>query len=255
MPEATFRFYQELNDFLPPERRKIQFMHHFRDRASVKDMIERFGVPHTEIDLILVNGQSVDFSYIIQDKDYISVYPMFESIDITPLLKCRPQPLRETRFVLDVHLGKLAIYLRLMGFDAVYRNDFSDETLAEISVAEKRILLTRDRGLLKRKAITHGCFIRATQPKRQLKEVLLRFDLVHNLSPLKRCLRCNHLLSPVAKSSIVHKIPPRVQKYYDEFYRCTGCGQIYWKGTHWTNMQRFIEEITGAKASIPASEK
>src|SRR3989338_9144205 len=116
MSRAHFRFYEELNDFLPPERRKTTFTREFRNRASVKDMIEALGVPHTEVDLILVNGASVDFSYLVQDGDRISVYPMFESFDIRPLVHLRPRPLREPKFVLDTHLGKLAVYLRLLGF-------------------------------------------------------------------------------------------------------------------------------------------
>lgn len=242
MPAATFRFYQELNDFLPAERTRGAFVHHFIDRASIKDMIESFGVPHTEIDLILVNGESVDFSYIVKDKDYISVFPMFESVDITPILKVRPKPLRVTKFVLDVHLGKLAIFLRLMGFDSHYCNDAADEELAEISVKEKRILLTRDRGLLKRKVITHGYYIRSTHPRQQLKEVLHHFDLKRSVSPLSRCLRCNSLLNPVSKEAISDKISLRIREFYDEFYQCAGCQQIYWKGSHYQKMKRFVEE-------------
>jgi hypothetical protein len=159
---AWFRFYAELNDFLPPARRMTAFEHPFLDAAPVKDMIESFGVPHTEIDLILANGASVDFAYLVQDGDHISVYPVFEALDITPVLRLRPQPLRESRFVLDAHLGRLAGYLRMAGFDTLYRNDFTDPELAYISHDEHRILLTRDIGLLKRSMVTHGYFVRET---------------------------------------------------------------------------------------------
>ena len=125
MHKATFRFYEELNDFLPKEKRKKRFEHNFIDRASVKDVIESFGVPHTEVDLIIVNGESKNFSYIINDGDDISVYPVFESIDISNLQKLRPEPLREPKFILDVHLGTLARYLRMLGFDTNYRNDYA----------------------------------------------------------------------------------------------------------------------------------
>ncbi|MDZ7343194.1 MAG: Mut7-C ubiquitin/RNAse domain-containing protein, partial [candidate division KSB1 bacterium] len=185
---AYFRFYEELNDFLPEEKKKTTFVHHFKDRASIKDMIEAIGVPHTEIDLILVNGQAVDFSYLVQDRDRISVYPVFESLDISAVTNLRKQPLREAKFVLDVHLGKLASYLRLVGFDTLYRNDFSDAELAEISSRERRILLTKDRRLLKRRIVTHGYCIRETAPKKQLLEVLKRFDLFKSLDPFSRCL-------------------------------------------------------------------
>lgn len=156
MSQCSIRFYEELNDFLPPERRKVCFNHDFQRRASIKDVIEALGVPHTEIELLLVNGDSVDFSYIVQHGDRISVYPLFESFDVQPLIRVRLRPLRTTRFVLDVHLGKLARYLRLLGFDTLYRNDYDDAELASLASAEQRILLTRDRDLLKRAMVTHG---------------------------------------------------------------------------------------------------
>src|SRR3972149_748976 len=138
MKTAYFRFYEELNDFLPPEKRKIKFEHPFFCRASVKDIIESLGVPHTEIDLILVNGKSVDFSYIINDKDEISVYPVFESFDISEVQHLRAKPLREPKFVLDVHLGALAKYLRMTGFDTVYHNNFEDVEIIKVSLSQKR---------------------------------------------------------------------------------------------------------------------
>ncbi|MEK7405630.1 MAG: Mut7-C RNAse domain-containing protein, partial [Acidobacteriota bacterium] len=149
MNVAHFRFYGELNDFLSPERRMTAFPHSFELPAPVKDMIEGLGVPHTEVDLILANGESVDFSYVVRDGDRISVYPVFESLDITPLLRLRERPLRQPRFVLDAHLGKLAAYLRMLGFDTLYRNDYQDPELVALAARDKRILLTRDVGLLK----------------------------------------------------------------------------------------------------------
>jgi uncharacterized protein len=206
MSRACFRFYAELNDFLLPERRAGAFIRSFEENPSIKDAIEALGVPHTEVDLILVNGESVDFSYLVQDGDRVSVYPVFESLDITPLARVRPRPLRETRFVLDVHLGRLASYLRMLGFDTLYRNDYTDDTLAGISSAERRILLTRDRGVLKRSQVTHGYCLRETDPRRQLVEVVRRFDLFRAMAPLQRCLRCNALLEPVSKESIVERL-------------------------------------------------
>ena len=176
MNRASFRFYAELYDFLPPGRRHIPFEHAFNGNPAIKDTIESLGVPHTEIDLILVNGESVDFSHPLQAGDRISVYPIFESIDIAPVLRVRPKPLRVPRFVLDTHLGRLAAYLRMLGFDALYRNDFDDDLLAELSRDENRILLTRDRALLKRSMVTHGYWMRETSPRQQLMEVLQRFD-------------------------------------------------------------------------------
>jgi hypothetical protein len=243
MKRAYFRFYAELNDFLPPARRMVPFAYPFETRSSVKDMIEAIGVPHTEVDLILVNGNSVDFSWAVQDGDNISVYPVFESIDIKPLLRVRPEPLRETRFVLDTHLGRLAGYLRMLGFDTLYRNDYRDEELVHISISERRLLLTRDRGLLKRGVLTHGYCVRETAPRRQLVEVLQRFDLYRSIAPFQRCLRCNALLQPAEKEMIQDRLPPKTRQYFEEFRVCPSCGGIYWKGSHYHRMQRLIARI------------
>src|SRR5215207_6869794 len=174
MIRVAVRFYAELNDFLPARRRQVWIEHALDESHSVKHVVETLGVPHPEIDLILVNGESVDFTYRVQDGDRISVYPVFESFDISPLVRVRPRPLRETRFVLDVHLGTLAGYLRMLGFDTLYRNDADDPELAETSQRESRILLTRDRGLLMRSTVSHGYLLRETDPQKQLAEVVRR---------------------------------------------------------------------------------
>jgi len=243
MKRARLRFYEELNDFLLPSRKKVAFDHTFELSGSVKDMIEALGVPHTEVDLILVNGRSVDFSYRVQDGDQISVYPMFESFDIAPLVRLRPRPLRETRFVLDAHLGKLAGYLRMLGFDTLYRSDYQAEALARISSDEGRILLTKNRHLLMRNRVTRGYWVRASSTREQLIEVLRRFDLFGSVAPFRRCLRCNGLLQPVCKEAIVERLPPKTRQYYDAFSICPTCGRVYWKGSHYERMRRFIEGI------------
>ena len=240
---AHFRFYSELNDFIPLRKRQIAFPYSFDQGQSVKHLIEALGVPHPEVDLILVNGESVDFSYLVRDGDRVSVYPMFESIDIGPLIRVRPRPLRIPRFVLDIHLGQLAVYLRMMGFDAWYRNDYADAELARISSAERRILLTRDRGLLKRSLVTHGYCLRATDSKQQLVEVLRRFDLLDSIEPFRRCLRCNGLLEPVEKEAILDRLHPRTQQYYQVFQICRTCDRIYWKGSHVQRMERLIHHV------------
>lgn len=244
MQQATFRFYEELNDFLAPGYRKTTFTHRFDRRASVKDMIESFGVPHTEVDLILVNGNSVDFGYIVQDGDRISVYPVFESLDISPLVRLRPAPLREPKFIVDTNLGRLARYLRLLGLDCLYRNDYRDDELARLSSDQKRILLTRDRALLQRKIITHGYFVRETSPRRQVSEVLQRFDLRKLLSPFTRCTRCNGTIEAVDKRAVEHRLEPKTRKYFDQFRICRDCGQVYWKGSHHVRAQRLVEELS-----------
>ncbi|MCL4506141.1 MAG: Mut7-C ubiquitin/RNAse domain-containing protein [Chloroflexi bacterium] len=250
MSQASFRFYAELNDFLPSERRQVCFAHAFENRASVKDMIEALGAPHTEIELILANGQPVDFSYIVQDGDHISVYPVFESIDPTPVVRLRPAPLRDPRFVLDAHLGKLAGYLRLLGFDTLYRNDYDDAQLARISSDERRILLTRDRGLLKRSTVTHGYYVREADPQRQIIEVLRRFDMHRLIAPFMRCIRCNGVLHRADKEAIGDRLPPHTRDYYDEFHVCDQCGKVYWKGAHYQHLVDFITRIANAPDAL-----
>lgn len=245
MRQAYFRFYAELNDFLPAEQRYRSFEHTFAFPASVKDRIEALGVPHTEVDLILANGESVDFAYRVQDGDRISVYPVFESFDVSSVTKVRPEPLREPRFVLDTHLGQLARYLRLLGFDTLYRNDFTDRELARISAEEHRILLTRDVGILKRSEVTHGYYVRAMDPEDRIAEVLRRFDLFDDIDPFRRCLRCNGVLEPIPKEEILDRLEPLTKKYYDEFKQCTACDQIYWKGSHFGRLLDFIDDLRG----------
>ncbi len=238
---VIFRFYEELNDFIPEEKRKVSFENSFTDRTSVKDMIESLGVPHSEIDMILVNGNSVGFSYIVEAGDYISVYPVFETIDIKGVQHLRNKPLREPKFIADVHLGSLAKYLRMIGIDVLYRNNFTNKEIIETSLNENRTILTKDRELLKNNKITHGYWIRNTGTGEQVKEVINRFDLKHNISEFLRCLECNNILVPAEKEKIEERIPPKVKQWHNEFWYCTHCDKIYWKGTHYQKMTKFIE--------------
>ncbi|HBB34126.1 MAG TPA: twitching motility protein PilT [Cyanobacteria bacterium UBA8803] len=247
MSQAEFQFLAELNHFLPPSKQQISFPHFFKGRTSIKDTIEALGVPHPEVDAILVNGESVDFSYILQDGDRITVYPVSVAREIPSTIHLRPTHLPEYRFVLDIHLGKLANGLRMLGFDTLYRNDYDDAELAQISAAENRILLTRDKGLLMRSMVTYGYYVRATNPERQIVEVLQRFNLSGLVSPFHRCIRCNGLLEAVAKESIIDQIPPKKQLSIHEFHRCQECAQIYWKGSHYDRMQEFINGVLTAE--------
>lgn len=241
MQQAYFRFYGELNDLLLLSTRGQSFSHAFDAAASVKDAIEAFGVPHTEVDLILVNGRPEAFSYVLRDGDRISVYPAFRSLDPGPLIELQPRSQGEIRFVLDTHLGKLAAYLRMLGFDCVYRNDCRDEELARISASQQRTLLSRDRGLLKRAIVTRGYLLREEQPRQQLVEVVGRFGLSRYISPFRRCLHCNTLLEPVPEDVISDRLPPKTRQYYDEFHLCRECNRLYWKGSHYKRMTRLIE--------------
>ncbi len=245
MPSATFRFYQELNDFLPPSRKQVAFEVEWRGTPSVKHLIESLGVPHTEVDLILVNGRPVDWAYLLQEGDRVAVYPVFESFDITPVIRLRPQPLREVRFVLDGHLGRLAAYLRMLGFDTRWSVDAHDAILAQTSKEERRILLTRDQGLLKRSAVTHGYWVRATAPRAQLREVIERFDLQRLVKPFTRCLRCNGLLEPISVVEAKDQLPDNIARDHREFWRCAVCQKIYWQGSHYRRMEQLMQDVVG----------
>jgi len=248
MSTVALRFYAELNDFLRDAQKKTRFRIELKRRTSVKDLIESLGVPHTEVEIILANGQSVDFNYIVKGRDDLSIYPMFESVDVSPILKLRDAPLRDTRFVLDCHLGRLARYLRQFGFDTLYRNDYNDDELADTSAREHRILLTRDRNLLKRSIITHGYFIREYDPRKQLDEVIRRFDLRKQIIPFGRCTRCNGRVEAVDKKSVEHLLEPKTRLYFDEFWQCTDCGQVYWEGSHVKHMLRLTDEVMNSSA-------
>ena len=243
MLHVTLRFYADLNAFLPRARRQVAFSQRLTEPAAVKDVIEARGVPHTEVELILANGHPVDFAYLVRDGDRIGVYPPFTALDITSLVRVQPEPLPEPRFVLDGHLGTLARYLRLLGFDARYRNDFDDDTLARLSRDEGRILLTRDRGLLKRRVVVRGYHVWETDPERQVAEVLRRFDLYQAVAPLSRCPRCNGRLAAVDKEVVADRLPPYTRAGYDAFRVCRDCGQVYWQGAHDRGLQERIRRL------------
>jgi len=243
MGDIFLRFYEELNDFLPPKYRKRLFSQPLFQPSSVKHVIQSLGIPHTEVDLILVNGQSVDFSYRVRPGDRISVYPVFESFDISSVTRLRPKPLRNTRFVVDVHLGKLARYLRFLGFDTLYRNDYDDATLVRISTEEQRILLTRDSQLLQRRIVTRGHYVHATQPKQQIAEVLRHFPLSPPYAMFSRCSKCNGILKAVKKSQVQELLPSETFRYYERFVQCQQCHKLYWKGSQYQKMRKCLQEI------------
>jgi len=242
--QVWFRFYEELNDFLPPSRRGISFPSIIKGNPSVKDAIEALGVPHVDVDMIIINGDPVDFTYKLKEGDHVSVYPVFESFDISSVSPLRAKPLRETKFILDVHLGKLAKYLRLCGFDTLYGNRYTDDFIIGISLSDHRIILTRDRGILKNRKVMHGYWIRSAVPEEQLTEVLNRFDLRGSFNPFTRCLECNGLLSDVKKEEIIGRLLPDTKKYFNDFRKCTKCGRIFWEGSHYDKMKIFIETLS-----------
>lgn len=248
--DIVIRFYEELNDFIKNKPKKKDIAHSFKGKRSVKDLIESFGVPHCEVDLILVNGISVGFDYTVKNGDRISVYPVFEKYDIKSITKLRGQPLRETKFVVDVHLGKLARYLILLGFDTDYNRFRDDPELAEISKNQNRILLTCDRKLLMRSIIQRGIIIRNSDPFMQVVEVLDRLDLWDDVKPFTRCTVCNSKIVETSDDefdAIFPTLPPNIKSWCKQISKCTGCGKLYWKGSHYDRLVLLVEKITNQK--------
>jgi uncharacterized protein len=233
MSIAHFLFHGRLNDFLPRDRRQQFIPVDFRGRQSIKHLVESLGVPHPEIGRVEVNEQNATLSTITQDGDRVKVHPVPDGYPAAP------------RFLLDNHLGRLAAYLRMLGFDCLYENDYSDEELAEALQREERILLTRDRRLLMRKAVIHGYCPRSLDSLEQLAEVIHRFDLTQRIIPFHRCLRCNHPLETVSKEEVLDRLEPLTKQYFDEFRICPACKKIYWKGSHYERMQSIVERIEG----------
>jgi uncharacterized protein with PIN domain len=243
MGTARLRFYEELNDFLPPSERGKTVSCNFTGTPSVKDIVESIGVPHVEIDLILVNGQSVDFKCKLTDGDEVSVYPVFESFNIATVTRLREVPLRDLKFILDVHLGKLSKYLRLLGFDTSYNSGYDDNTIIRISVLDKRIILTHDRGLLKNSRVSRGYWVRSMDLEEQAKEIIRKFDLKSSMKPFTRCLECNGMLVDVEKEEVIKHLLPKTKTYFNKFRKCFDCGRIYWEGSHYESMTKFINKI------------
>jgi uncharacterized protein len=243
MTVARFRFYEELNDFLASERRYREFEVRCARAATVKNAIEAVGVPHTEVELILVNGCSVDFSYRMCDGDQVSVYPMFEAFDIAPLLRVRPEPLRVIRFIADAHLGGLARFLRMLGFDTLYDNRYADDEIRARANDERRIVLTRDRALLVCRTVTHGCYLHARKPEAQLQELVARLQLGASIKPFTRCLHCNLSLAAAERTQVLDRVPPAVVERYQRFMFCAGCQRVYWEGSHWERMRDLLRVL------------
>ena len=247
-------FYEDLKDFVSDDEsaavfgEKTDVFHQLKQPRSIKDLIESLGVPHTEVDVILVNDESVDFDYLVNTGDTIEVYPVHSSClqqnhSGQTFLHCVPGDPEVYRFVLDVHLGRLASYLRMLGFDVLYENDSDDEELAGISAKQTRILLTCDRQLLMRKIVRYGYFVRSRKLDEQLPEVIERYRLQQKLRPFTRCMSCNGLIHPVEKAAIEHLLEPGTGRYYDEFYQCESCQKVYWRGNHFDRMQSIIDEL------------
>jgi hypothetical protein len=243
MVQVTVRFYGPLNDFLAPERRGVEFVHPLNGTCSVKDLIESLGPPHPEVEVVLVDGEAVDFSHRVEHGQRIAVYPAFSSIDVAPLVRVGPPALSELRFLLDVGLGRLSGLLRMLGFDTLWRNDYADDELARVSRDEQRILLTRDLGVLKRSEVVHGYFPRETDPSQQLIEVVRRYQLTGHMKPFTRCIPCNGPLTAASPEEVVGRVPERVQSTFTRFQQCPDCKRVFWAGSHHERMQVIIDKL------------
>lgn len=246
MPQITCRFYEELNDFLPLDCRKREFSSTISIGQSVKDKIESLGIPHTEVDLILVNGQSVGFDHGLRDGDRMSVFPMFESLDITGLTRLRQLPLRKPRFMADHNIRDVVKMLRALGLDVIENKDLSPAEMVGTAISENRILLTGNRQLLKLKRVTHGIFVRQADRENQVQMIVRKLCLEDLCKPFSRCLLCNTGLLKVKKDDVWDRIPPKVRNRCHEFARCPVCDRLYWKGTHYQSIQKRIDRILGA---------
>lgn len=239
---AVFRFYDSLNDFLSSPNKDTQINYRFSGNPAIKDAIEALGIPHTEVDSILVNGSFVNFFHKLANEDVVQVYPLSNitnrtSQSLTPTLHS------PVRFIADVPAGKLAKKLRMFGFDTAYQNTFTDEEVVEIAERENRIVLTRDIGLLKHKKIKWGYWLRSQHADEQLAEVAARYHLSKNINPLARCIICNGEIVPVNKKDIIEHLPPKTVELFKEFYQCTGCKKVYWKGSHYEHMLETIQRL------------
>jgi uncharacterized protein with PIN domain len=242
MRQVTFHFHGRLADYLAsgPETGGLDYAS--SGPAAVKHPIEALGVPHTEVECILANGQPVGFDYILQSADRFDIHPEIPQ-EVPAPVPLRPPLPTPVRFVADNHLGRLVTYLRLLGFDVLHPKRLDDVQLAELSADQERVLLSRDRRLLMRKIVVHGFCLQSRDPRQQLAGVLDRFDLRRAITPWRRCLRCNGRLRPVAKEAILHRLEPKTKKYYHEFHICRDCQQVYWKGPHFGPLHDFVAEV------------
>jgi uncharacterized protein len=241
--KVSIRIYEELNSYLPPDKQKRDSILTITADISVKQLIEKLRIPISQIDLILVNGKSVGAEYQVNDGDRLSIYPVFETFNISSVSNLHESPLRRLQFICDVHLGRLTKYMRMLGLDVLYKNDFSQDQQVQLCIKEDRIILTRNKRILKNRLITRGYLVKSGDPRLQVEEIITYFDLKGYLTPLSRCLRCNLTVQPVEKESIQPHVPGAVFKMYDKFMRCDNCDRIYWMGSHYSSMMDWINRI------------
>jgi uncharacterized protein with PIN domain len=243
MSSIVLYFFGELKDFFSTDNLEQGISYSLERKASVKDVIESLGPPHTEIGSIEASGRQVDFGYIVRSGDEIRAHPFALPIDVHTPSTLRPEPLDDLRFVVDVNVGRLAMLLRLLGLDTAYQWTWRDADIAEVAARERRIVLTRDKGLLKRSKVTWGRRLRAEDPDEQLLETARVFGLTPPFNLMSRCLRCNTPLEPVDKQDILHRLEPKTKKFFHSFSICPDCQRIYWSGSHFQQMQARLERL------------
>jgi uncharacterized protein with PIN domain len=241
MSVATFRFHGVLGHFLPSEQREVPISHTYARAATLKQAIEALGVPHTEIGRLTVNSAPATLGRAVRQGDVVEAWPHGpgEAPYQPPLL-----------FLADAHLGGLARMLRMLGFDAVYDNALHDLQIAEQASIERRVVLTRDRELLKRREVLRGCYVRALKPEAQLQELARRYPIAALMRPFTLCLHCNLPLSPAAPEAVAANVPERIGQRYQRFMHCPGCARIYWEGSHWERMR----SVLAAVLEVPVSD-
>lgn len=240
---ARFGFHGGLEGLLVRRYHSDQPIYRFRDNPGIKDAIEVMGIPHTEVDVILVNDFSVDFNYQLHNLDIVEVYPVFSDVPIKSPRRLSPPTPDPVSFVLDVHLGKLARRLRLFGFDACYRNDLDDAEIMEIAELDGRIILTRDLGILKHRTVMHGYLVRSDHVECQLREVLNRYELSGQIRLWKRCMACNGLMARVEKADVLDRLEPKTRLHYEDFHCCSSCDRLYWQGSHYQKIAAWLNEF------------
>jgi len=238
---ATFCFHKSLTDFLSPSLKHAAISYKFNGAPAIKDAIEAIGIPHTEVHIIVVNNCQVGFDYSLTDNDEVQVFPFEASREV--LKNMLLQKPAQVKFILDVHLGKLAKSLRMLGLDAMYKTNLSDKTIAEIAALEDRIVLTRDVGLLKHRAISYGYWLRSQNSEEQLSEVIKRYNLASEIKPFTKCIACNGDIIQVSKEAVLESLPAKTKEYFNEFFQCKNCKRVYWKGSHYERMIEFIKQL------------
>jgi uncharacterized protein len=255
MPFVYIRCYAELNDFLPQNQRFITFAVSLPPHTVVREIANKIGIHIDLIDVVLVNNEPVSLAHLVEGNDRIAFYPVFENFDISSVTKARNIPLRQPKFVLDVHLGKLAHHLRMFGFDTLYQNNWTKGSLITISRNENRTLLSRSISLVKNKSLTRSHLIINTDPHFQLLEILEWFDLYSLTNPFTRCIECNSRLQLVEKEAILPRIPVKVRDWCNEYQLCSSCNRIYWKGSHFQHMNAFIQRIVTERSQRDNANK